>query len=223
MKTLACISTLICFFTLTSFSQDLQSSFDVHQVLYYENENCSNDNFQNKYAIVYQNLQEPGKFITYSLKSFQDPSITLYLVNQHKVIANPSFPHANFNAASGVEIDVKGIKSLNDVQNFPDSKVELKYIKKENVRKGHRMLIAYHFKAKNFDNIKEIIYYIDHSDSGYPLSFHKSFYEEMRKSNNPLIGNVVQRDEILKNGETCSFVLQRVKESRKKFAVNFVE
>jgi hypothetical protein len=217
-------TTLVFFLFVGSslFSQIRRTPFDVQQVLYYENENCSNAMYQNKYAVIYQNFRDNSKFITYNLNSFQDESIVLYVVNQYKVISNEIYPHANFNSATQVEIEVKGMNNLDDVEQFPKSKVKLQFVDKENLIKDHRMMTAYHFKAKNYNKVKKITYYIDHGSSGKPFSYHESFFEEMKANNLPLIGNVVQRDEISKTGETCTFVLKRFQESQKKFNINFI-
>lgn len=203
------------------FSQQSKTSFEVHQLLYYENENCSSDNHQNKYAVIYQNFYDQSQYIAYNLKSFNDQAIILYFINQNKVIHHENYPLANFNAASNVELVVEGIDNLNDLDHLPTSKIKLKFFKKENLIKEHRMLTAYYFKSKNFENVKEVIYYIDHGSSGTPFSYHATFYDEMRKENFPLIGNVVQRDEVSKNGTICSFFLKSIQQPNKKFSVIF--
>ena len=205
------------------FSQERKVPFDVHQVLYYENQNCTNDFYQNKYAVIYQNVHEKGKFITYNLQSFSDETIILYVVNKYKVMNYQSYPQANFNAASRVEILMEGLKDMNDVTHLPESKVVLKFVEKENLIRDNRMLTAYHFKAKNLDDVKKVVYYIDHGSSGLPFSYHQSFYEEMQNQNFPLLGNVVQRDEITRNGSVCTFVLKRVQDPQKKVNLVFLE
>lgn len=205
------------------FSQQKKTPFDVHQLLYYENQNCTNDWYQNKYAVIYQNFYDSGQYIAYNLASFNDQSIVIYFVNQNRVMHYESFSLASFNAASNVELAIQDMKHMKDLDHLPKSKTKLKFIKKENLIREHRMLTAYYFKAKNLEHIKEVVYYIDHGSSGTPFSYHESFYEEMKKHNFPLLGNVVQRDEISKDGETCSFVLKSIQQPNKKFSVIFPE
>lgn len=212
-------------FLLTSqvlFSQERKVPFDVHQILYYENDNCTSDEYQNTYAVVYQNIHEKGKFITYNLNSFNDESMVLFVVNKYKVMNYQSYSQASFNAASRVEILMEGLKDLDDVTHFHESKVVLKFLDKESLIRDNRMLTAYYFKAKNLDEVKKVVYYIDHGSNGVPFSYHQSFYEAMIHEGFPLIGNVVQRDEITRDGSVCSFVLKRIQEPKKKFKLIFL-
>ena len=210
---------LVLFSTQIFLAQQNKTAFEVHQMLYYENENCPKDNFQNKYHVIYQNFYNETKYAFYNLNSFSDEKIILYLVNQHKVIDYELFALSQFNAASVVELLITDMKSINDVEHLPKNNSKLSYLKKENVIRDHRMLTAYTFKVKNFSRAKQIIYYIDHSSSGVPFSFHEGFYEEMRKEGFPLLGNVVQRDEIDHNGNVCTYTLKSIQKPNKKFMV----
>lgn len=221
MKNLVLFIFIFSFPLQTAFSQQSKVPFEVHQMLYYENIDCQNSELQDKYTIIYQNFYDASKYIIYHLNSFNDSATFLYLINQNKVMHYEHFVLQKFNAASQVELHVNGFENMDDLDNLSSSKVKLKYIEKESVIRDNRMLTAYHFKVKNFDRAKKIIYYIDHGSSGIPFSFHESFYEEMRSEGFPLIGNVVQRDELRVDGDTCTFVLRSNRNPNKKFHVVF--
>lgn len=217
------LTLFICFFSFQILiAQAVEEPLEVHQVLYYENQDCHDDQRLNKYAIVYQNLDDPGKHVVCYLNSFQGELVSLYFTNQHKTFHAENFAVSDFNSSNIVEVNaLVGMENLDDLSRFPESNVKLNYLKKEKLIRNNRMLTAYHFKVKNHKNAKDIIYYIDHASSGVPFSFHKGFYEEMRNENIPLIGNVVQRDELNRNGDTCSYILKSSRAANKKFNVLF--
>lgn len=221
MKNLVLFLLFFIFSLQTILSQQTKVPFEVHQMLYYENLNCSNSNFQSKYTVVYQNFHDASKHAVYFLNSFSDEAIVLYLMNQNKVIHNERFASRDFNAASIVELNIHNMKNINDVAQLQESNIKLKYVKKENVIRENRMLTAYHFKVKNYGKAKTIIYYIDHGSTGIPFSFHESFYTEMQNEGFPLIGNVMQRDEISRDGQVCSYMLKSIQKPNKKFNLYF--
>lgn len=214
---------LFLFSTQLFFSQSKSSDFEVHQMLYYENENCQESMGLFKYTIIYQNQYEPGKFALYYLNSFSDEVIILYLANRFNLIYADYFNLAEFNAATMIEAYAGDMKDLNDVSKFKKTNVKHKFVEKENVLLNNRMLTAYTFKVKNADDLKEVVYYIDHASSGIPFSIHESFYEAMREEGFTLIGNVVQRDDTYRNGITCTHHLKSQQPPNKKISVIFDE
>jgi len=221
MKYLLVVIFISCSSMNLLFSQEKKVGFEVDNMLYYENENCYTSNLKDKYTVIYQDFYNPSKYVVYHLNSFNDENIILYIINQNKLLHYEILSLAEYNAASRVELLVSGKENIDDLSLLDESNIKLKFIEKESVIRDNRMLTAYRFKAKNFDKAEEIVYYIDHAGSGVPFSFHKSFFDEMKKEGFPLIGNVVQRDEINENGNTCSYVLKSNQKPNKEFSLFF--
>ena len=202
-------------------AQENTTAFEVHQMLYYENEDCHGKNMHSKYNVIYQNFYDETQYAFYNMNSFKDQAFLLYFINKNKLIHFEQFAASQFNAASRVEIMLENMKDMEDVEDLPQSKVKFKLQKKENVIKGNRMITAYHFKVKNFERAKEIIYYIDHASSGVPFSFHEGFYEIMRDEGFPLMGNVVKREEIDARGQICTYTLKSARKPNKEFTLYY--
>lgn len=216
-KDMKILSLFLAVFIVQSFySQQNKTNFQVDQMLYYENEDCSNEFVQNKYTVVYQNLSDETNYVVYKLNSFQDEEILLYFINNNKLVHYKQLDFRQYNAASEVEVLIKDMENTDYLE---ESNIQFKFITKESIVRNHRMLTAYRFKVKNYDNANEIIYYIDHGSSGIPFSYHKGFYESMRKEGFLLAGNVVQRDEINQNGNKCTYTLKSIQKPNKKFTV----
>ncbi len=200
-------------------SQENTTAFEVHQMLYYENEDCQGKDMHSRYNVIYQNYYDETQYAFYNMNSFNDELFLLYFINQNRLIHYEQFVAKQFNGASRVEVLLKDMKDMEDVENLPESKVKFKFLKKENVIKDNRMITAYHFKVKNFERAKEIIYYIDHASSGVPFSFHEGFYEIMKTEGFPLMGNVVKREEKDARGQICTYTLKSARKPNKQFTL----
>ena len=214
---------LVSFYSLTA--QEKTYLFETHQILYYETENfpIKENKFIRKYHIIHQNLREKGKYAIYSINSFNEEKIIFRFYEDFKKlnITSNHIPTLHYRAASKMELE-QYTPNYESVERSSEIKARHKFLKKENEIKDNRMLTAYHFRVKNWELAKYIVYYIDHASSGIPFSEFREFYTEMEKEGFPLIGNVVVKETIDYQGNHTFLHLKKIEPTNKEISFLFV-